>query len=282
MKFLFTTDWHLSNKIPSSRTELYINNQWNKVKEILKIAFENKVDFILHGGDLFDEYDIDFVVISNLVDVLKDSKIPFYVVPGNHDLFGNNVESLNKCAIYITSLTKVIELLIKPKFIDGIKFVPVLPNQVDKIDWIGDVYIVHNLVTPTPLPFKHILCSELDLFDNKLFLCGDFHYPFEYKGKSLFLNPGCIGRRSISEKDIELSVYIIEMSPFKYQKIKLKNVVNDFHIKEKDEKFSFLDKKIDVDFSNFRVKDIILEVGKKLKISEEANRLIKEEIDKYV
>jgi len=282
MKFLFTTDWHLSDKIPTSRTELYLNNQWNKVKEVLSIAESHKVDFILHGGDLFDEYNISFLVISNLVNILKNSKIPFLVIPGNHDLYGNNVNSLNKCAIYIVSLIKVIDLVIKPIVIDKFKFVPVLPDQIDKIDWIGDIYIVHNLVTPNPLPFKHVLCKDLDLFNDKLFLCGDFHQPYEYKGKSLFLNPGCLGRRSISEKNIDLAVYIINMEPFNYQKVFLKSKVDDFVMKIEDKKFDFLNKKIDIDLTNFRIKDIILKVEENLKISKEARSLIEEEINKYV
>jgi hypothetical protein len=69
---------------------------------------------------------------------------------------------------------------------------------------IGDrpLFPGHKLIDPRTFAKEH---QEYDLI-----LCGDYHYPFEYKVglNTTIVNPGVLCRKSIAEKEITPSVVI--------------------------------------------------------------------------
>lgn len=287
MKFIFTTDWHLISKVPSKRTNLILEGQFEKVKKILEEAKNEKVDFILHGGDFFDEYNPDVWLILRILSLLKDNSIPFYVIPGNHDLYGNNVLSLDRCGLSVLEMANVLKIFTKPFKIEDITFVPILHGTFS-LSFLkeGEIIVAHELIVPQPTMFEHILCKDIDLFYNKLFLCGDYHIPFKYEGKSLFLNPGCLVRKSISEKDFNPGFYIIEYNG-KVTNFQYKNVpaINDFLIDEIEKNFSgvnFDSIEVSFDDSLVDIKKLIKEIGLSMKIKREALERLLMEVDKYV
>ena len=53
---------------------------------IAELAKNEKVDFVVIAGDLFDSHDVDDRVVRSTVEVLnKFESIPVFVIPGNHD-----------------------------------------------------------------------------------------------------------------------------------------------------------------------------------------------------
>jgi predicted phosphodiesterase len=260
-----------------------LEHQFKKVEFVLEKSLEHKVDFILHGGDFFDTYSPNLWIIAKVVQLLRQKNYPpVYVVPGNHDLFGNNIESLFGSGLNMLELVGVIRILKTIWYNGSIKIIPILPRQLylSNFDISGDIYIIHNYVTLEPVPFEHVLCKTLDFMDGKLFLCGDFHYPFEYFGRSTFLNPGCLVRRSISERVFEPAFYIIDY-PTDIKKIKVP-CKNDFIIKPLEEKqFDFSEIRMG-DFKIVDVKEIIKRVAQFLNISKVALERLLEKVDEYI
>ncbi|MFX1514642.1 MAG: metallophosphoesterase [Promethearchaeota archaeon] len=90
MRFLALADTHLGFK--AGRTaevrRITFNAMFDAFENVLKIARQEKIDGILHGGDLFDRGNPPRIVISRTYDLISkflNNDISFFVVPGNHD-----------------------------------------------------------------------------------------------------------------------------------------------------------------------------------------------------
>ena len=90
IKFIHTSDWHLGRRSYNSE-ELYKDNFRVIIKliqSIKKMEEQEKPDFILHAGDIFDSHKVDSRTFNFAIDIFsqfKDLKIPVYVIRGNHD-----------------------------------------------------------------------------------------------------------------------------------------------------------------------------------------------------
>ena len=96
-KFLFIGDRHNAEHVPSSRIDNYHENTELKDLEIIQIAKDKKVDAILHPGDFWTDADRKLVYnfVSNIVRRWLNSGIQLIGIAGNHDLIGNNLNSLD-------------------------------------------------------------------------------------------------------------------------------------------------------------------------------------------
>ena len=99
MKFLQISDTHLGYHqygLPEREADFY-----DVFEEAIDIAINNKVDFILHSGDFFHtsrpSNDI-FLKAINLIQRLKENKIPIFTISGNHDR-GNQVRDISPLKI---------------------------------------------------------------------------------------------------------------------------------------------------------------------------------------
>ena len=90
MKLLFLTDSHIRGNNSTYRIGNYLNDIKSKLKDINKIAIENKVSYIIHGGDFFDAPIISLKIVDEITDIIEKPKIPWLIVPGNHDETYNN------------------------------------------------------------------------------------------------------------------------------------------------------------------------------------------------
>lgn len=125
MKFLYFTDFHLSDKRPASRKDDYIESLLLKIDEIKKIAKENNCSAILQGGDFLNAPRIDEKVLAmfinrwndnnslndiimdfkngniNLEDTVKhlNNSIPMVGIVGNHELFGESMSSYQNTSL---------------------------------------------------------------------------------------------------------------------------------------------------------------------------------------
>ena len=87
-KFLHTADWHLGIKYaklgPNAKKAR--EARIKTVENLMKIAKENDVDFIIIAGDLFDNNDVDRGLIGVVLSIIRQvTPIPVYILPGNHD-----------------------------------------------------------------------------------------------------------------------------------------------------------------------------------------------------
>ncbi len=99
VKFLHTADWHLGIKYAQlgSNAEKAREIRIETVKKLMDSAKENKVDFIIVAGDLFDNNDVDRGLIDIVTNIIKRVEpIYVYILPGNHD-------PLTKDSLYLDS-----------------------------------------------------------------------------------------------------------------------------------------------------------------------------------
>jgi len=103
MKFIHTADIHLDS--PLHRIEFYEGAPVDEIRQASRRAFENlidlaieeTVDFVLIAGDLFDgdwkDYNTGLYFIKQITR-LKDARIRVFVIAGNHDAAGKMTRSL--------------------------------------------------------------------------------------------------------------------------------------------------------------------------------------------
>ena len=109
MKFLQISDTHLGYHqygLPEREADFY-----DVFEEAVDIAIANKVDFVLHSGDFFHTSrpsNETFLKAINLVQKLKENKIPVFTISGNHDR-GNNVRDVSPLKILESFGLKLVE-----------------------------------------------------------------------------------------------------------------------------------------------------------------------------
>ncbi len=102
VKFLHTADWHLEIKYAKLglNAEKAREIRVRTVRNLMNIAKENNVDFIIVAGDLFDNNEVDRRLIEVLLDIIAQvAPIPVYILLGNHD-------PLTRDSLYLDSSRK--------------------------------------------------------------------------------------------------------------------------------------------------------------------------------
>jgi uncharacterized protein len=86
LKVLLATDIHVGEDIGT-----------HNLLQMVEMVKEHKPDIVLLAGDILND-DIEPYVANNIGDIMKEIKAPLgvYAVPGNHDYYGDDVESLAK------------------------------------------------------------------------------------------------------------------------------------------------------------------------------------------
>lgn len=233
LRLLYFTDTHIRGTSPKNRKDDFLITLENKINEIIKISKENNIDYILHGGDLFDRPDISISVVSRFAKLFKEFNKPIFMISGNHDVYGHNPKTINRS---ILGLLKEVDLLniieedsktILSK--EGIKLQltgqPYIYNMdsilkrknyiVDNIDKGVDysIHLVHGMLLDKPF-IKGIPYTLVDdILETKadITLAGHYHSGFNtiiHDGR-YFINPGSIVRISNSLRELERKPKVI-------------------------------------------------------------------------
>ncbi|MDR7856210.1 metallophosphoesterase [Tissierella sp.] len=238
LKLLFFTDTHIKGISPKNRKDSFIDTVEKKFTEISSIIKQNNVDFVLHGGDLFDRPDISISIVSRFASILNDINVPIYLISGNHDIYGHNPDTVKRTMLGLMDVLGVIKLInsgekaILEK--DGIKVQltgqPYVydidsPNNIDYYllsevpkDINFSIHMVHGMLLDKPF-VKGIPYTLVDDIKNTLAditLTGHYHAGFktiEVDGK-YFINPGSLVRitNSLNEINRIPKVILIELS----------------------------------------------------------------------
>ena len=96
MKILHITDSHATIKAPESRTDTYYLTFLKKMYELKFIIKQEGINLIIHTGDLFHSSKVSDRFTGQIAEVIKSFGIPMYVVPGNHDILGYSIDTLNQ------------------------------------------------------------------------------------------------------------------------------------------------------------------------------------------
>src|SRR5690554_6149535 len=111
LKILFFTDAHIRGTNPKNRKDNFVDTLERKLLEISDIIEKYNIDFVLHGGDLFDRPDISISIASRFSSILDKIKIPFYLVSGNHDVYGHNPDTINRTMLGLLDILGVIKIV---------------------------------------------------------------------------------------------------------------------------------------------------------------------------
>jgi len=142
VKFLHTADWHLG----IGQKQLF--QQGEKAREIrketlqnlMKIAKQKRVDFIIVAGDLFHCNDVSLSAKREALEVFKvAAPIPLFILPGNHDPLGPNYPCLDP----IFAEVKNLNILKKEEPLETVPNVILFPcplkqkrSRFDPTEWI--------------------------------------------------------------------------------------------------------------------------------------------------
>ncbi|OCL28042.1 metallophosphoesterase [Orenia metallireducens] len=233
MKLLFLTDTHIRGTNPSRRLDDFKETLLRKLEEVREIAIEEEVDYILHGGDLFDRPDTAPSVVGEFVKLLRTYPKPIYIVAGNHDLYGHNPQTLPRTMLGLLIASGVVNLIPdKPILLDGESGIT-LQLSGRNFDYTLDnkdsnayhvkksssadyaIHIVHGMLLDRPFFESGFTLIEGVETEADITIAGHYHLGFgvrEYKGR-YFLNPGSLVRASADIKEINRTpqVAIIEL-----------------------------------------------------------------------
>ena len=279
MKFLYFGDRHNTFKNPPSRIDDYQETCENKDNEIIEIGRKNNVAAFLQPGDFFNEKDINgenefiqkviskwgLINIKELIDSIRDEEtinpvivekiknyIPLVGIVGNHDLIGNNIESLKDTTTGLLSSLGLINLATKenPIFFtteDGLKVAITGTHyhlHMDESAYLSDyiideklgdihIHIVHGMLSEKDMGplIKHTLIDKIKDTKADITLCGHNHVGFGIFNidDKYFVNIGSVTRVSNDLKEVRRtpSVALIDISKsgVKVEEIPLKSAL---------------------------------------------------------
>lgn len=246
MRLLFFTDTHIRSSNPRNRLDDFYASTLEKLEEIKDYANENKVDYILHGGDLFDRPDSAIKPTSEVGKILSSFNMPIYIVAGNHDIFGYNTKTLNRSMLGLFHSLEVLNIIPEDGVLLEEKDTTVLvlgkdyssDLDLDRNNYIikknelkyeADVVIniVHGFLTEKPFikHVPHVLLGEILETEADITLAGHYHTGFKTQsidGK-FFSNPGSMVRISNTISEINRKPKFIDIKIIK-DKIEIKDI----------------------------------------------------------
>ncbi|WP_413381476.1 metallophosphoesterase family protein [Alkalihalobacillus sp. 1P02AB] len=217
MQFLYFTDTHIRGTSPKNRLDDFVETLKMKITEVIEIANERQVDFILHGGDVFDRPDLSPNVVGQFAKIFRAAQMPIYAISGNHDTYGHNPNTLSRTMLGLLDsfgLMTIIQpdapLLLEK---NGLKvqlsgqpyhydldqrdpkldYYPINEHQADLM-----IHTVHSMLVEKALPegIPHTLIDHIWGTTADILFTGHYHGGFgikEREGKFI-CNPGALAR----------------------------------------------------------------------------------------
>jgi len=232
MRFLIFSDAHIGGRNPRSRLDNYYQSCLSKFEEILSLSKD--CDFIISAGDLFDSPIVANTIVDDILDRIDSNKKDFFVIFGNHDLQGYNVE-----ASKATSLAHMIRRSKYVKHLNEIEDSNIYIKGYDcqfsgeeKLKEEGLIHgkdkksiaITHQFITIKPFhpQVSHIMAKDLKT-NYDIVICSHFHSEFDKViNGTRFINLSSIGRTSINEQHPP-QIAIINIDNLEIEKLQLKS-----------------------------------------------------------
>lgn len=223
MRFLYFTDTHLRGAAPEARTDNFSETVTNKLIDVVSLANQLNVEAVVHGGDLFDVPEPGLGQVGEYLEILGRLGAPMYVVPGNHDLYGNNPSTLNRTLLGFLARVGFVKLLSRePVFFGDVQITGQgYHAEMDRRDWALDyvvaakhakfsVHVVHGMLLPRAvassapfLPAATIAEDVLSVTKADVTLAGHYHIPWEVRqGGRAALSPGALIRLSAHPEEM--------------------------------------------------------------------------------
>lgn len=223
MKILFMTDTHIRGTSPRNRKDNVLDTLKEKLYEVNNLCRKEEVDLVIHGGDIFDRPDVSPSIVRDFSIILKGFNAPIYAVPGNHDIFGHNPDTVYRTMIGIlegagiinlvrgsTILTlkgKKLLLIGNPYFFDidrDPKKSSYIVRKNEDVDYT--INVVHGMLLDKPFieGIPYTLIEQIIETGADITLSGHYHSGFGIvkKENKYFVNPGSLLRITNSKKEL--------------------------------------------------------------------------------
>jgi DNA repair exonuclease SbcCD nuclease subunit len=217
MKFLYVTDTHIRGTTPKNRLDVYAETLKNKLKEVIDLANNERVDLILHGGDVFDRPDLAPNVVGQFAKLFMKATMPIYVVAGNHDTFGHNPETISRTMLGLMDSFGVMTIIDQNNpilfeknglrvQISGQPYHYDLDQRDPKLDYYPAnvtnadllIHMVHSMLVEKALPegVPHTIIDHIWGTTADILFTGHYHGGFGIKEKNgkFICNPGALAR----------------------------------------------------------------------------------------
>ncbi|WP_054251933.1 metallophosphoesterase family protein [Neofamilia massiliensis] len=234
MKLLFFTDTHIRPSNPRNRLDNFYESVLKKLEEIRDYANSHDIDYVIHGGDIFDRPDCPIKATSQVGLILASFKMPIYIVVGNHDIFGYNLDTLDRSMLGLLTSFGILKLIDKDGELlekKGQRVLLLGKNFSADLDTSKDNYIlkdsdikyqadkiinvVHGFLTDRPFIkyVDHTLVGEIVDTKADLTLSGHYHtgFPIQKIDGKIFANPGSIVRITNSLAEIKRRPKFLEI-----------------------------------------------------------------------
>ncbi len=310
MRLLYFTDSHIRNTNPINRKDDFTQTLRDKFTELSSIIKEKQVNFVLHGGDLFDRPDLPIAFATDFLKLIEGFSVPFYMISGNHDMFAQNPNTVSRTILGMLNEFDVIHIIDKnqPVYLsstDSFKVCVMGTSYFYGIDKDPENYILRN----KPEDAKYLLHLTHGMLLDGGFIegidyvsidqiketCADItfgaHYHAGFKtieqdGK-YFINPGAMVRLSSGSFDyqrmpkavlVELTereILIEEISLTSAKKgsevIDMDKISTYQYTKEILDNFKSLAEST-VDFEQMDVNNILISISKSDNLDEEISK----------
>lgn len=225
MKLLYLTDTHIRGTSPKNRLDDYYETLKEKLKEISNIIHEKKIDYVLHGGDLFDRPDVSVSIVSEVAKIFQTFGVPIYIISGNHDIFGHNPDTLDRTMLGLLCNLGIMNLVNYKKFIlekdirvqlTGSPYIYSMDEAKNIDNYIIDdvdesckyaIHMTHGFLIDKPFlkEVPHTLINDIRDTKANITLAGHYHFGFNTVelDKKYFVNPGALMRISNSKIEIK-------------------------------------------------------------------------------
>lgn len=310
MKILFFTDTHIRGNNPANRIDIFVDALEEKFIEIKDIIKNENIDFVLHGGDLFDRPDISVSVVNRFVKILKEMEKPIYLISGNHDIYGHNPKTVERTVLSLLDTLGVVNIIDSEDTIilekDGVRVQLTGQPYIFGIDgedrlsyyrpkWISEevdfsIHMVHGLLLKKPFikTIDHTLIDEIKDTEADVTLCGHYHSGFGLirLDNKYFINPGSVARISNTVSELKRRPEIVIMDIDRELKIEMRELKSPkpgelVLDREKIENAVFKGERLyefkqtieaSLDFEKMDINDVLLEVSSIGNVEEEVKR----------
>ena len=223
MKILYFTDPHFRDTNPVNRLDDFYQKQFDKMKDLVNIRETLKAaDIVISGGDWFDNPTPSYELFNSVLNFILDLSAEVFSVCGSHDIYGYNMNTLNKSAIGSLIKVQAINLLNEePITLDAcvVKGFSARKKYSVKDFKLGiktdkvKIIVAHDPIVTEPVIYDHMLVEDIaKVTDADIILCSHIHAQFDVTiKKTRFINPGPFTRQSINEAKMEPKVCLLEI-----------------------------------------------------------------------
>jgi len=223
MRLIYLTDTHIKSSTPENRKDNFLETMYRKLLEVTDLCRNLQIDFVIHGGDIFDHPHPDQGSWDLLRWFLKELGCPLYCVAGNHDLIDQQLNSLQNAALGSLARNKNI-MLLQPHekiYLDNGNCVVQLSGQhfyggMDRHKNTEDymvkkrrcdlaIHVVHGMLLPKAFSDKVActLISEVSATEADFTLGAHAHLGYhETVDGKCFINPGALARLTNIKREL--------------------------------------------------------------------------------